>query len=102
MDVIAVSPDDPDVLAPAMKAARQKGVRVITWDADGKPDARELFVNQATSEQIGNALVDTIAKDIGGAQPSGKVAIITATLTAANQNEWMKFMKERLKKYPKL
>ena len=102
VDVIAVSPNDPNVLAPAMQKARQKGIHVITWDADGKTDARELFVNQATSEQIGNALVDTMAKDIGGNPPAGKVAIITATLTAANQNEWIKYMKERLKKYPKL
>jgi len=100
--VIAVSPNDPDVLAPAMKAAMAKGVHVITWDADGHKDAREWFVNQATSEQIGNALVDTLAKNIGGAKPTGDVAIITATLTAANQNEWIKWMKLRLAKYPGL
>lgn len=100
VDVIAVSPNDPDVVSPAMKKAMQKGVRVITWDADTAPDARELFVNQATAEQIGSTLVDTLSKDIGPA--GGKVAIITATLTAANQNEWMKYMKVRLKAYPKL
>ena len=101
-DAICVSPNDPDVLAPAMKAARAKGVHLLTWDADGKPDAREFFVDQATSEQIGDALVDAMAKDMGGAQPTGQVAIVTATLTAANQNEWIKFMQERLKKYPKM
>jgi rhamnose ABC transporter rhamnose-binding protein len=105
VDVIAVSPNDPEVLGQAMKKARQKGIHVITWDADAAPDAREFLVNQATAEDIGNALVDAMAKDIGGAgkgDPEGEVAIITATLTAANQNEWIKFMKERLKKYPKL
>lgn len=103
VDVIAVSPNDPAVLGQAMKKARQKGVRVITWDADAAPDAREFMVNQATAKDIGYALVDTMAKDIGGAEPEGEVAIVTATLTAANQNEWIKFMKERLaEKYPKL
>jgi len=102
VDVIAVSPNDPNVLAPAMKKAREKGVHVITWDADGVPEAREFFVNQATAREIGYALVDTMAKDLGGAEPDGEVAIITATLTAANQNEWMKYMKERLPTYPKL
>ncbi|MEA3188575.1 MAG: rhamnose transport system substrate-binding protein [Chthoniobacter sp.] len=101
VDVIAVSPNDPDVLAPAMKKAREKGVHVVTWDADGAAGTREYFVNQATAQDIGYALVDTMAKDIGG-EAEGEVAIITATLTAANQNEWMKFMKERLAKYPKL
>ncbi|CAG0986776.1 Autoinducer 2-binding protein LsrB [Phycisphaerales bacterium] len=102
VDVIAVSPNDPQVLGQAMKKAREKGIHVITWDADAAPEAREFMVNQATAKDIGYALVDAMAKDIGGEQPEGEVAIITATLTAANQNEWMRFMNERLAKYPKL
>ena len=78
VDVIAVSPNDPNVLAPAMRAARQKGVRVITWDADGEADAREFMVNQATSREIGFALVDTMVRDLGGKeQAKGDVAIVT-------------------------
>jgi len=102
VDVIAVSPNDPEVLAPAMRKAREKGIRVITWDADGKPDTRDFFVNQATAKDIGYALVDTMAKDIGGEKPEGEVAIITATLTAANQNSWIQYIKERLPTYPGL
>lgn len=102
VDVIAVSPNDPEVLASAMQKAREKGVHVITWDADGLPGTREWFVNQATAQDIGYALVDTMAKDLGGVDAEGEVAIITATLTAANQNAWIKYMKERLQKYPKL
>ncbi|MHC4247647.1 MAG: autoinducer 2 ABC transporter substrate-binding protein [Planctomycetota bacterium] len=101
-DVICVSPNDPAVLAAPMRKAREKGVRVITWDADGDADTRELFVNQATAEGIGFALVDAMAKDLGGAAAEGEVAIVTASLTAANQNEWMKHMKVRLEKYPGL
>jgi rhamnose ABC transporter rhamnose-binding protein len=100
--VIAVSPNDPEVVGQAMKKAREKGVHVITWDADAAKDTREFMVNQATAKDIGYALVDAMAKDIGGAEPEGEVAIITATLTAANQNEWIKYMRERLAKYPKL
>jgi ABC-type sugar transport system substrate-binding protein len=85
-----------------MKRAREKGVHVITWDADAKPETREFMVNQATPKDIGYALVDTMAKDLGGDQASGEVAIVTATLTAANQNEWMKHMQQRLAKYPGL
>lgn len=102
VDAIAVSPNDPQVLAPAMKKARDKGIKVITWDADAEPASREFLVNQATARDIGFALVDAMAKDLGGTDPEGEVAIITATLTAANQNEWIKFMKERLAKYPKM
>lgn len=113
VDVIAVSPNDPEVLRRALKKARDKGVKVITWDADASKDAREFFVNQATAKDIGYALVDAMARDIragmsrsgaevADADVAGDVAIITATLTAANQNEWIKFMKERLEHYPKL
>ena len=102
VDVIAVSPNDPEVLAPAMRKAREKGVHVITWDADGAPGTREFLVNQATAQDIGFALVDTMAKDLGGDKSEVEVAIITATLTAANQNTWIKHIKERLLKYPQL
>jgi ABC-type sugar transport system substrate-binding protein len=110
VDVIAVSPNDPKVLAPAMKKAQESGVKVITWDADGEPGTRSFFVNQATAQDIGFALVDALAADIakadGKSAPSdaeGEVAIVTATLTAANQNAWMEHMRARLaSNYPKL
>ncbi len=102
VDVIAVSPNDPAVLGPAMKRAKDAGIKVITWDADAAPETREFLVNQATPEEIGFSLVDAMAKDLGGDSAEGEVAIVTATLTAANQNEWMKHMRTRLAKYPGL
>ncbi len=102
VDVIAVSPNDPAVLAPAMKRAKDAGIKVITWDADADASSREFLVNQATPEEIGFSLVDGLAKDLGGDSASGDVAIVTASLTAANQNEWIKHIKTRLEKYPGL
>ncbi len=102
-DVIAVSPNDPDVVAPAMRKAREKGVHVITWDADGVTDAREFFVNQATAEAIAYGMVDTMVTDLGGPEVKADVAIVTAYLTAANQNIWIDHMKQRLSStYPSL
>ncbi len=100
VDVIAVSPNDPVAIAPALKKARDKGIHVITWDADAEKDAREFFVNQATAKSVGYALVDEMVAQIG---ESGDVAIVTGSLTAANQNEWIRYMKERIaQKYPGL
>lgn len=102
-DVIAVSPNAPDVLEKAMVAARKAGVKVITWDADGTAASREFFVNQATAEAIGFGMVDAMARDLGGDAAEGEVAIISASPTAANQNSWIEPMKKRLEtRYPKL
>ena len=41
--------------------------------------------------------MDTAARVMGG---KGRFAIITASLTAANMNEWRKYIDRRLRKYP--
>ena len=66
---------------------------MLTWDADAEPDARDFFVNQATAEGIANALTDEAARLLGG---KGEFAIITGALSAANQNEWIAFIRKRL------
>jgi rhamnose transport system substrate-binding protein len=100
VDVIAVSPNDPKAIAPVLKKARDQGIHVITWDADADAAAsgREFFVDQASPESIGRTLVDVMAKEAG---PKAKTVIITGTLTAANQNEWIRWMKQQIRdKYP--
>ncbi|MBM3497191.1 MAG: autoinducer 2 ABC transporter substrate-binding protein [Armatimonadetes bacterium] len=101
-DVIAVSPNDPDAIAPVLKRARDQGVHVVTWDADANPktSGREFFIDQASPESVGRTLVDVMAKEAG---EDAKTVIVTGTLTAANQNEWMKWMELQIKeKYPKM
>lgn len=103
VDVIAVAPNAPDVLEKAMTEARKAGIKVITWDADGTPASRELFVNQASAEAIGFGLVDAMARDLGGDGAEGEVAIISSSPTSANQNSWIGPMQQRLaEKYPGL
>jgi rhamnose transport system permease protein len=98
VDAIAVSVENRDGLSTALREARAKGIKVITFDADAAPDARDFFVNQATPEGIGNTLMDDAAAAMGG---KGDFAIITGTLTAANQNDWIKYIKARnAEKYP--
>ncbi len=97
VDVICVSPNAPDVVASAMKEARAAGVKVITWDADGTPDSRELFVNQATSTSIGEGMVNAMVKDLGP-NAEGEVVIISSDATSANQNAWIEVMKAALAK----
>ena len=93
VDCIAVSCENKDGVSTVLRKAMQAGIKVVTFDADADSDARDFFVNQATPEGIGDTLMDDAAKSLGG---SGSFAIITSSLTAANQNEWIKYIKARL------
>jgi rhamnose transport system permease protein len=100
VNAIAVSVENKAAISTVLRKARQRGIKVVTWDADAEHDARDFFVNQATPEGIGNTLTDEAARIMGGA---GDFVIITASLSAANQNEWIKYIRARLAaKYPKL
>jgi rhamnose transport system substrate-binding protein len=100
VDVIAVAVENRQGISSVLRKARERGIKVITWDADAEVDARDFFVNQATPEGIGNALMDNAARVLGG---KGEFAIITASLTAANMIEWQKCIEARRKdKYPQI
>ena len=100
VDVIAVSVENKVGISTVLRKAREKGIKVITWDADAERDARDFLINQATPQGIGYTLTDEAARILNN---KGEFAIITASLSAANQNEWIKYIKERLaQKYPDL
>ena len=99
-DVIMYASNDPVAISPVLRKALEKGIRVVGYDADAEENAREFFVNQATFEGIGKALVDTVAKEAG---EDAKVAIVTSSLTAPNQNRWIDVIKAYMpEKYPNM
>jgi rhamnose transport system substrate-binding protein len=100
VDVIAVAVENREGMSSVLKKARSKGIRVITWDADTTPDARDFFVNQATPGGIAQTLVDHAAAILNA---KGEYAIITASLTAGNMVEWQKAIAAyNQSKYPDL
>ncbi len=100
VDVIAVAVENRQGISSVLRKARERGIKVLTWDADAEPDARDFFVNQATPEGIGQTLMDNAARVLGG---KGEFAIITASLTAANMIAWQKTIEARRKeKYPQI
>ena len=100
VDAIAVSVENKEGISTVLRKARERGIKVITWDADAEKDARDFLINQATPQGIGYTLTDEAARILNG---KGEFAIVTASLSAANQNEWIKYIKERLaQKYPDL
>ncbi|WP_422770355.1 rhamnose ABC transporter substrate-binding protein [Plantactinospora sp. WMMC1484] len=94
-DVIVVSANDPNAICGAVNQARQGGAKVVTFDSDTNPDCRDLFVNQVTGQGIAENQIKLISEAIGG---QGKIAILSATANATNQNAWIELMKTELQK----
>jgi rhamnose transport system substrate-binding protein len=94
-NAIVISANDPNAVAPALKRAQQRGLKVISYDGDVRKDARTIFVSPPKASDIGAFQVEWLGAQI---RYRGEIAILSATPTAANQNTWIKFMKQTLKK----
>jgi rhamnose transport system substrate-binding protein len=100
VDAIAVAVENAPGISTVLRKARSKGIKVLTWDADAEIDARDFFINQATPQGIGFTLADEGARLLGN---KGEFAIVTGTLSAANQNAWIDNIRKRVaEKYPRL
>jgi rhamnose transport system substrate-binding protein len=92
---LAISANDADALVPTGQTAMSEGIPVVTWDSSIAPEGRTVHINQAVSEDIGRIQIQVIADLIGG---EGQIAILSATSTAPNQNEWIEWMRDELTK----
>jgi rhamnose transport system substrate-binding protein len=97
-NILLVSATDGSALCPTLNSAMSKGITVVTYDSDA-PTCRNLFANQASTAQIGTSEVDVLASQI---HDSGQIAIVSAAASATNQNAWISYMKQELKKFPKM
>jgi rhamnose transport system substrate-binding protein len=98
---IVIAGNDPSALCPSLNQAAAAGIKIVAFDSDvncGSSPAH-LFINQANTQQIGTSEVDLLAKEIGA---KGQIAILSAAASATNQNAWIVYMKQELKKYPNM
>jgi rhamnose transport system substrate-binding protein len=100
-DAIVIAANDPSALCPSLNRAAQAGIAIVAFDSDIScgSSPNHLFINQADTQNIGTSEVDLLAKQIGS---KGDIAILSAAASATNQNAWIKYMKEQLKKYPNM
>src|SRR3954469_21501650 len=98
VNTLIVAPNDPDSMAPLLQQAQQAGIHVATADTDAPNSVREVFVNQATADGIGQGLTDSLLQAMGG---KGKYAIVSCGQTAENLNSWIAVQKSyTASKYP--
>ena len=99
-NVITTTSNNPTQLAPALRRARKQGIKVVSYDSDVSPDARDFFVQNTDYAAFGKALVESVAKYAG---PAAKVAILSSTPDATIQNEWIKALTAYMTAtYPKM
>lgn len=91
--IIAVSPNDPDAVCPALEDARAGGAKIITFDSDSAKECRDLFINQVSVELVAQGQLKQLFDQIGG---EGEIAILSATAAAPNQNAWIAAMEEEI------
>ncbi|RZS91060.1 monosaccharide ABC transporter substrate-binding protein (CUT2 family) [Motilibacter rhizosphaerae] len=94
-NVIATSANDPNAICGALKQAKSAGAKIVTYDSDTTPSCRDVFINQATPQGLADVEIKMMSDEIGG---KGKIAILSATPNATNQNAWIALMKADLKK----
>ena len=82
-DAIILSALDASSYAPTLRQAMAEGIKVVTFDADVVPDARDAFVNGTTEDEMAVAMFNGLLEE----QPDGGVlAIVSTDPNASNQN----------------
>jgi rhamnose transport system substrate-binding protein len=97
-NALIISATDPTALCPTLNSAMKRGITVVTYDSDA-PTCRNMFINQASAQGIGDIEVDLLAQQL---HDSGQIAVVSASQDDTNQNTWISYMRQELKKYPKM
>ena len=93
-NVVMLSNNAGDQIAPTAEAAQKAGTKVVTWDSPIPSSKGEsVFVAQVDFNSIGTVMADMALAGTGG---KGNFAVLSATPDAANQNAWIEAMKKTL------
>ena len=100
-DVIAISADDPSIPATALEDAMHAGIKVMSFDSDVLPQARQLYVVDGSFHSVADNMVNQLVKAMGTTH--AQIAIESSTPDATTQVHWIKDRKALIaKKYPGL
>jgi rhamnose transport system substrate-binding protein len=93
--VVMMSNNAGDQIVPAAQAAQEAGTKVVTWDSPiPSAEGESLFVAQVDFNDIGGVMAQ-MSLDI--LPQGGKIAILSASPDAANQNAWIAAYNEAMK-----
>ena len=101
IDALAIAPNDPDAVSPALKKCIEEGVLVVDWDTPANGDDVKYSIHQIDDKGYGEMIWDKLVEAMGTNE--GEYAVVTGYLTAANLNTWIKYgLEYAAVKYPNL
>ena len=101
IDALAIAPNDPDAVSPALQKCAEEGVLVVDWDTTANGDDVKYSIHQIDDTLYGQVIWDKLVEAMG--TDEGEYAIVTGYLTAANLNTWIEAGKAyAAEKYPGL
>jgi len=86
VDGLLVAPGDRVGIDEVLAEALQRGIHVVTYDADATTSAREWFVAQAEPNAIAKALIDSLVAQQG---EDASFGIVTGAFTTPNHARWI-------------
>jgi AI-2 transport system substrate-binding protein/rhamnose transport system substrate-binding protein len=99
-NVITLSADDPTVPDSVLKKAMKDHIKVITFDSDVNPSARNFFIQDTAYNTIAAGVINAAEKFTG---PKAQIAIMSSTPDATIQLAWIHAMKAYIaKRFPHL
>ena len=90
-NAIIISSDDRERIAPALKRAAAKGVKVVSYELNAPDDAHDLRQPAWRRTSLLPGRIARLADRLQGADRQ-----FSTTRTAANQNNWIKYMEQAL------
>ena len=96
VDALIIAANDPNAVCQSLDRAAQNDVAIVAMDSDAAPECRPIFINQASTEGIGQAQIEMICDQVPNCE--GEIAILSATANATNQNAWIEVMEAELEK----
>ncbi|BBH24490.1 ABC transporter substrate-binding protein [Paenibacillus baekrokdamisoli] len=100
VDAILVVPNDPTAMAPVLKKAKEKGIVVVSHEAEGLADIVDYDLEAFNNDDFGVAMFEAMAKSMNY---EGKFTGFVGALTMQTHMQWynagLKYVTE---KYPKM